>query len=202
MPLNANGRNAMLSGGLGDAIGLLSLHTGDPGTTGANEVSGGSYARKTVTWGSASGGTRSNSAAVTFDVPGSTTVFYVGFWNSGGTTFYGWAPLSGTPKGFGTAQASNDTITSYGHGLSNGDRVVVSAVNAESLPAGLSEGVAYYVVGATADTFQLSTTSGGTAVDITSTGELAFQRVVPESFGSAGQLTFQSGQLTLDATMV
>ena len=43
-----------------------SLHTADPGGTGANELSGTGYARVAITFGAASGGTKSNSAEVTF----------------------------------------------------------------------------------------------------------------------------------------
>lgn len=43
-----------------------SLHTADPGGTGANELSATGYARVAISFGAASGGTKSNSAAVTF----------------------------------------------------------------------------------------------------------------------------------------
>lgn len=56
-----------------------SLHTADPGTADAatGEVTGGSpaYARKAMTWGSASAGAVV-SAATPFDVPSGTTVTY------------------------------------------------------------------------------------------------------------------------------
>ena len=53
----------------GTYIGLgtwISLHTSNPGTTGANEATGGSpaYARKQTTWGSASTGTSTGSEVV------------------------------------------------------------------------------------------------------------------------------------------
>jgi hypothetical protein len=58
-----------------------SLHSADPGSTGANEISGGSpaYAKKTLTWSSASGGSVSTSA--TFDVAAGTTVAGAGLWD-------------------------------------------------------------------------------------------------------------------------
>lgn len=64
----------------------VSLHTGDPSTTGANEVSGGSpaYARKQATWNAASGGARTLQADLTFDVP-ACTVAWVGLWDSATT---------------------------------------------------------------------------------------------------------------------
>lgn len=57
------------------------LFTSDPGTSGSvtGEVSGGSpaYARKNMTWGSASGGV-CTSAATAFDVPSGTTITFFG----------------------------------------------------------------------------------------------------------------------------
>lgn len=80
----------------------VSLHTADPGVGGSSEVSGGSYARQTVTWSAASGGTLTNASSVEFDVPGGVTVTHVGLWNSAGTTFYGGIELS-SPESFGAA---------------------------------------------------------------------------------------------------
>jgi hypothetical protein len=45
----------------------VSLHSADPTDAGGNEISGNSYARKAVTFGSPSNGTSTNSADVTFD---------------------------------------------------------------------------------------------------------------------------------------
>jgi hypothetical protein len=195
----------MLSGGLGNVITHVSLHSGDPGTTGTNELTGGSpaYARKTVGWAAAAAGQRASSSAQVFDVPAGTTVMYAGFWSAlTAGTFYGYAPIGGTVVGFGTAKATGDVVTSHGHGLANGDRVLIRNVFAESVPTGLAEGTLYFVVGATTDTFQVSLTSGGAAVDITADGEVAFQKCIPEVFASQGTLTIGSGSLTLDATAI
>jgi hypothetical protein len=61
----------------------ISLHTADPGTTGANEATGGSpaYARKAATWAGASSGSKPLSAAVTFDVAAGTYTHY-GLWDA------------------------------------------------------------------------------------------------------------------------
>lgn len=67
-----------------------------------------------------------------------------------------------------TADDTTDTITSAGHGLSD-DRAVRLFTDGV-LPGGLSVGTTYYVINATADTFQLSATLGGSAIDITDTG--------------------------------
>lgn len=66
-----------------------------------------------------------------------------------------------------TAAATN-LITSAAHGLLNDDLVHVSSTG--TLPAGLSASTDYYVIDATTNTFQLSATMGGAAVDITDTG--------------------------------
>ena len=75
----------------------ISLHSASPGTTGANEISGGSpaYARIATTWGSLAG-TNPDSVAgsqVTINVPASTTIQYWGIWTAatGGTYLDGGA---------------------------------------------------------------------------------------------------------------
>jgi hypothetical protein len=74
-----------------------SLHNGDPGTTGANEISGGTpaYARKAITVGASSAGSaRTLSADVTFDVPAG-TITHVGYWSAiTGGTFQGSDPVT------------------------------------------------------------------------------------------------------------
>ena len=71
----------------------VSLHTGDPSTTGANEVTGGTYARVAVTWNSPSSGTVTQSNALSINLPASTTVSYFGVWSAStsGTYYIGGA---------------------------------------------------------------------------------------------------------------
>lgn len=101
MPYTNAAKHAMLDH-LATLITHASLHTADPGTTGTNEVSGGSpaYARKSITWNAASAGNLDSSNAPVFDVPASTTVTHVGFWSAvTGGTFYGSADV--TDEAFG-----------------------------------------------------------------------------------------------------
>jgi hypothetical protein len=56
----------------------LSLHTADPGTTGASEVTGGPYARQALTWGASSAGTAATTNAPAVPIPASTTVTHFG----------------------------------------------------------------------------------------------------------------------------
>ena len=74
----------------------VSLHTADPGGTGANEITGGAYARQTPSWAAASGGSVSTDADMTFDVPAGNTVAYVGFWGDDGAHRCGAARLPWT----------------------------------------------------------------------------------------------------------
>lgn len=67
-----------------------------------------------------------------------------------------------------TADAGTDTLTSTAHGLSNGDVVLLTSIG--TIPGGINTAVSYYVINATANTFQISENRGGSALDITSTG--------------------------------
>lgn len=208
MPLNDNGRNACCTGGLGNAILYVSAHTGIPDSTGSNEATGGSpaYARQSVTWAAASTGTRANSGALTpLDVAAG-TYYALGFWSAvTAGTFYGWVPLNGTLKGYGTvdtAGVTSNDIVSPVHGLAANDRVILNSVFGSSLPSGLNATTAYHVIstGLTTDAFRISTTQGGSAVDITGAGELFWQKIIPETFAAQGQISVASGALVLDLT--
>lgn len=91
MPLNDTAKNLMLDAFAGQAV-FVSLHTADPGTTGTNEVSGGSpaYARKSITWDVAAAANLNSSNAPVFDVPAGVTITHVGYWSAlTAGTFYG-----------------------------------------------------------------------------------------------------------------
>lgn len=100
MPLGDAGKHAMLDG-LAAVATRVSLHTGNPGTTGTSEVVGGSYARQLITWNPASGGELDDSNQPVFDVPAGTTVTHFGLWTTGGT-YLGGDALS-APETFATA---------------------------------------------------------------------------------------------------
>lgn len=203
MPLTDAGRNAALDG-LASVATFASLHTGDPSTTGANEMTGGSpaYARKSITYAASSTGTKANSAACLFDVPAS-TVTHVGLWSaSTAGTFYGYYPAGGFTPMEATLDQSTDVFTSFAHGLTNGQQVLVYDVMTAGLPTGFTEGTVYFVVNATTDTFQLSATSGGSAITVTTSAEVVVQRVLPEVFAAQGQYNIAIGSLILDGRFV
>ena len=64
----------------------VSLHTGDPGETGASELTGGSYARQSGAFGAASAGSVSSTADVDFTGMPSATITHVGIWSSSTAT--------------------------------------------------------------------------------------------------------------------
>jgi len=73
-----------------------SLHQSDPGTTGASEVTGGSYARQAITFSAAAASAMTTSAALTFTSMPDTTgddISHVGIWTavSAGTFLIGGA---------------------------------------------------------------------------------------------------------------
>lgn len=85
-----------------------------------------------------------------------------------------------------SVDAGADTITSAGHGLINGNGVItVAPVN------GLSANTVYYVITATTDTFQLSATYGGAAVDLTGSDPVTVKHLLDPQQGiyviSSGQ---------------
>lgn len=61
-----------------------SLHTADPGETGASEATGGSYARQAITFAAASnpGGTKASSADLVFTSMPAATITHVGVWDA------------------------------------------------------------------------------------------------------------------------
>lgn len=61
-----------------------------------------------------------------------------------------------------------NTITISNHGFTNGNKLVFESTG--TLPSGLIEGALYYVVNSTTNTFQVSSSIGGSAVTISDVG--------------------------------
>jgi hypothetical protein len=198
MPLTTAGRNAAA-----DGVAAISTHVGALTALTPTETSGGSYARQAISYAAAASGVKDNSGALTIPINAGETIVALGTYTAlSAGTLTSYAQIGSTLRGVGTVvSAAGDAISSNGHGLANTNRVFVSAVAGEALPTGLSATTLYFVVGATTDTFQLSLTSGGSAVDISALGDLAWFRTVPETFGSAGTITVGVGQLDIDMNM-
>ena len=218
MPFNTTALNLMLDAlDEGAASGITHIGiggAGDPGSgtnyAGAAEASGGSYARQSVTWGAAASGVKANSNALTFNMPAGTWLYFLLFSASTGNTsvYKGYFPFGGSVlrKGFAAIDSTlaNDQLICPGHGLSDGNQVIVYNTTGGALATGLTEGTVYYVVSGGVNTFKLSATLGGSPVDITGAGNgsLFWQQVVPESLGSPGTFTVDIGALALDLTGV
>lgn len=112
--LTNNAKNLMLDALAAVAV-FASAHSGNAGTTGANEISGGSpaYARKAITWNAASGGALDNNANPVFDIPGGSTVAEIGLSSAlSGGTFYGSADVTDEAfAGQGTYTVTDFDIT-------------------------------------------------------------------------------------------
>lgn len=200
--LTANGRNAAV-----DGIAAVTTHVALFDASGT-ELTGGSpaYARKAVTWTTAASGVRDNNASLAFDVPAGATVAFVGLMSAitAGTT-YATYPVQGAtgalPHGANFA-AATDVFTSFAHGFSNGDRVLLQDTRGAGLPTGFDENTLYYVVATATDTFQLSATLGGSAITATTDAEVIAIKCVPEVFGAQGTYTIATGALDIDANYI
>jgi len=64
-----------------------------------------------------------------------------------------------------SASAATDTFTASNHGLINGDQIEFS--DYDGLPSPIAEDTIYYVINAATNTFKVSLTEGGSAVNLT-----------------------------------
>jgi hypothetical protein len=81
-------------------IGYLSLHTTDPSTTGANEVSGPGYTRQAITFGAASGGTGAATNGQTFvNMPSVAGNLWIGTWTTVTSGTFEWGSTSAAVTG-------------------------------------------------------------------------------------------------------
>lgn len=190
MSLSTAAKNTMLDN---QGITHLSLHSAFS-SIGGNELAGGSYARQAVTYSAASSGAKSLSMQPVFPVPAS-TVGWIGKWQS--ATFAGMTPNNGAEKEF-FVDVSSNVITCYAHGYANGQTVVV--FGDPVMPGNVTEGTTYYVISATTDTFQISTTPAGSPVDITSVPGpgAVISKITYEVYGTPATHTITSGQGNLN----
>lgn len=189
----------------------VALFTATPSDSGGGtEVTGGSYARVSVTnnltnFPAASGGAKSNGTAISF-VPatadwGNCVAFGIFDASSGGNLIT-WAWLTDNPEiaNIGTAAATGDLFTAYAHGLANGNQIVFFAPPGGQLPTGITANTAYYVVGSTTNTFQVSATSGGAAIDITTDGGWYAIKIKNVQVNNGDTAVFSAGSLNLSVS--
>ena len=105
---------------------------------------------------------------------------------------YRWFDYSGTPdcpgQTFTVTIAVPGVVTAASHGYANADPVILSTTGA--LPTGLVAGTVYFTRNVTTNTFELSATSGGAAIN--TTGTQSGVHTVRRAFGTTGSLTYDA----------
>jgi hypothetical protein len=187
---------------------FLSLHTADPGLTGTNEVTGGSYVRQSIALTAGASSHTDNSGLISFTAmpavaaPG---VVYAGLWDAStvGNFFYGspLTPASQVTFACTTTAASDLLTTQAVHGLVANDTVEFEAAEGTAIPTGLTAGTIYYVIatGLTTTAFEVSATLGGGAINITTDGGAIVRKVVGKVVNSGD--TFQVAVGDYDLTL-
>ena len=179
--------------------GYMSAHSAYS-SSGANELAGGSYARVAVTWASASAEVKSLSGTpYTINCPASSTVAFIGFWDASTSgNFSGMSPnaAGASPYAF-AAPSSTGILLAPGSAYTANQTVVVFATGGSTLPTGLTAGTIYYVKSPSSDSFQLSASSGGSAITLSADGAGYVQAISVETFSGAGSLSVTSGSMTL-----
>ena len=186
------------------------LHTADPAAAGNQETSEAAYtnyARQAVAR-SGSGFTVSSqsvtlAATVNFPAGATSDTDVISFWSIGtaetGTGKILFSGPIGTYQGMGTALAATEYLTLPGiTGVANADRIAVFAPPGGSLPTGLTSGTLYFAISVSGNQLQLSTTSGGSAVNVTADGQFIAYKVTPLTMGGGIAVT---PQLTTGTTI-
>jgi hypothetical protein len=171
-------------GQLGGFVGLIKAITDWRAGTVTEAAYTGYGTRPAITWDStedtspAGGRQVKNSGAISFPVNTGANEDQIawGIWSAATAGTLHAIGLLDTDQPIVGVGNVDDTIDAYAHGLSTDQRVYVMAAPGMLLPAGLSENVAYFVLasGLTADVFKLSTTSAGSAVNVTVGGAALF----------------------------
>lgn len=152
---------------------------------GGTEVTGGSYARVVVTnnlTNFPSANPKSNAGAITWPTATADwgTIVAVGVFDaasSGNLLDWGWL---GSDDGDLFTATTADVLTAPGHTLVNDNQVRILVVPGGTLPTGLTEGTTYFVISVSGDTFSLSATLGGGAVNITASGSGLIAKITPK----------------------
>lgn len=173
-----------------------SLHTAYS-ASGANEVTGGSpaYARQALTWASAASNSKALSGTYSWDVPASTTVGWIGFWDAVTAGNFAGMAAAGDASAYAfTVPSSTSTFLAPGSAFTSNEQVVILPTGGSTTPSGVTVGTIYYVKSPSGDSFQLSASSGpGAAVSITADGSGIIQPITVEAFGSQGTFTLSAG---------
>lgn len=178
----------------------LSAHTAYS-ASGGNELTGGSpaYARLLASWSSASANSKALAGTpYNFNVPGATTVAFIGFWDSlTGGNFQDMIPAGNATGYTFAAPSSTSILLAPGSGYAANQQVCVFNTGGSAIPSGLVAGTIYFVKSPSSDSFQLAATSGGSAITLTGDGSGYVQAITPEVFAGAGTFTVTAGSVSL-----
>jgi hypothetical protein len=176
--------NAMLDARFPSGAGnlFLSAHTAFS-ATGANLTG----VKTSANFSAAANRVKALSATVGIAIGAGVTVSWIGIWDSTQAVFKGMYPNGGVDRSFQVGVTPN-TLLCEGSGFANNDKITF---HNDTPPTGLTEGNHYFVVGVTAgdpDTFQVSLTLSGPAIDITGqpASGCVVSKVVEELFASGG----------------
>ncbi|MDT7935222.1 MAG: hypothetical protein RQ833_11570 [Sphingomonadaceae bacterium] len=190
--INPSGKNVALTALLA-AITHVSAHSAFPGTAGSSELSGGTYARQPVTWGTVAGGIGALSAAATLPIPSGATVRWIaGFTALTGGTCHATVPAGGFDPLEYTVDTTGSLIQLPAHGFAADTTI---AFHGGTPPGGLTEGVTYFVRSPTANSFAVGATAGGAAITLTTVGATGcfVQQIAEQPFATAGQYQLTTG---------
>lgn len=182
--------------------------TADDGT-GGTEVSGNAYARQQITraagsWNAPAGTGATNVTVVNFPTATGAwgRVKTLGLWDAvtAGNLRY-MIPLVNQAfgyKNFTAEDITNNDIFCPAHGLVANDVVRFFPVGG-TLPTGIAFDTLYHVIatGLTTDVFRVSTTQGGSAVDITAVGAGEVAKDASFDVVLNSQLSFAAGTITV-----
>ena len=195
MPVSTTAANFMLNQWTAKTL-YASLHTAYS-TSGASELVGSGYTRQTVQWAFASGATQNMSNTPSFTVPTS-TVEYVGYWdNATAGSFQGMTPLGGASGYAFAAPSATSTFLAPGSSYSANQTIVAFPNGGAVLPTPITAGTIYYAVTVSGDSFQMSTSSGGTAITLTGDGSGLVTAITAEAFATTGTYQLNSASWTL-----
>jgi hypothetical protein len=201
------GRDALLAATYAPThVGLIKVITDWRAGT-VTEAAYTSYARVAITFAAAQNTTptggreRSNNAAVTFPANTGSNEDEIAFGvysASSGGTLYSIGLLDDDAPVLGTVD-TGDLITAPAHGLVADQRVFLLATPGAPLPTGFAENTAYFVLatGLTTDAFKISTTSGGSAVDATTSGACFACPYKVKTVANGATPSFATGQLVV-----
>jgi len=187
---------------------LTAVTAAEAGTV--TETAYGAYARQAITFGAPGanlGGRQTLASSLTFPAKsdaGSVTIIAVGIYDAltvGNLMdiimLFDGSPLAAIVN---TSDVAGNTIQSPAHGLTTNDQIRFEQFPGDTpVPAGISEDTTYFVIatGLTADVFEISTTQGGGALDITAAGRALVHKVVAVIVNQNDAPTFAANKLAL-----